>query len=67
MASLQSLSAMREALKEAVWWWGGSGRKAIFLSKKGEEIGLNFDYSHVTFGLLLKLFDKAVLVDRVGR
>lgn len=64
--SVLPLSTLREAVKEAVK--GGGERLSITsLEGEGEEIGLNFDHYHFTFGLLLKLFDTAVLADRVGR
>lgn len=65
-ASALSLSSRREAGKEA--GTGGGERLSITsLEGEGEEIGLNFDHYHFTFGLLLKLFDTAVSADRVGR
>lgn len=56
------LSSTREAFKAA---GPGRGRKVIYYSLEdvGEDIGLNFDHYHFTFGLLLKLFDTAVLAD----
>ena len=64
LASLLSLSTTGEAFKEAVY---GGGKGYLSFSEEGEEIGLSFDHYHLTFGLLLKLFDTVMLADRVGR
>lgn len=53
-ASVLSLSTMREAVKEA-GMGGGEELSITSLEGEGEEIGLNFDHYHFTFGLLLKL------------
>lgn len=45
----------------------GGGKAIYYFEDEGEDIGLNFDHYHFTFGLLLKPLDTAMLADRVGR